>query len=287
MDPIYSGPKMEARQGAGGATAPRLDPNLVKDPFFYGYRWVRVTEAGRTFSKQVPLTRGDLLDPQEDDKVSNRSWHDLITARIGEILRTLFAFRGLDDVLVMGNVKMLWANPKISRVAPDLAVSFGVTNPYGRDFTSFREADEGTRPAFALEVVSEATADTDKNDKPGVYQKAKVQEYFMLDQRQEKWTLNGRRLNPSTGRYRTITPDSEGCLVAETMEVAFKLGDDAKSLVLTDLRTGEILLDHLGKAEALQAESEARKAAEQRVADQEAKIQELMARLEQLEAKND
>ncbi len=274
MDPSYSGPPMEARSLLGGnRRAPRTpEERLAEDPFFYGYRWIRVkTAEGKTVSEQVPLTREDLLDPQEDDHVSNRSWHDLTTGRLGEILRTLFATRGRDDVLVNANVKMLWQDPGIKRVDPDLAVIPGVDDPT-RDFSSFDEAEEGTRPVFVLEVLSEATESTDHGDKPTVYRRAGVEEYFILDQMEMPWTLEVRRLHPATGRYRKVRLGTSSRVASETLEILFEVGEDGKSLVLTDLRTGERLRDHRGETEArLAAEESQRVEAEARRAAEEAR----------------
>jgi Uma2 family endonuclease len=281
---------MEARSVPGSGVvhkAPAVDPRLAEDPFFYGYRWVRVkTPDGRTVSEQVPLTRDDLLDPQEDDHVSNRHLHDLITGRYGEMLRTLFRSRGLDDVLVTCNVKMLWAESTIKRVAPDLAVIPGVEKPDERDFTSFDEAQEGTRPSFVLEVLSDATESTDYGDKPGVYNKAKVAEYFTLDQKQTPWVLGARRRYPATSRYRKVRPGQDGRIVSEELELVFEIGEDKKSLVLTDLRTGERLRDHWAAEEGRrQAEEAAKAEAEQRRQAEEATKAEAEGRRQAEEAR--
>ncbi len=255
MDPSYSGPPMEARSApSGDLRAPRdPDPRLVEDPFFYGYRWVQVkTAEGKAVSEQIPLTREDLLDPQEDDHVSNRFWHDLIIGRLGEILRTLFASRDRGDVVVTANVKMLWKDPGVKRVDPDLAVIPGVGDP-DRDFSSFDEAREGTHPVFVLEVLSEATESTDHEDKPAIYRRAGVEEYFILNQMTTPWTLEALRLHPATGRYRKVRPSKNARVASETLEVLFEVGEDGKSLVLTDLRTGERLRDHRGEVEARRA----------------------------------
>ncbi len=264
MDASHSGPSPEARSGLGGTgRAPRSpEERLAENPFFYGYRWVRVkTAEGKTVSEQVPLTREDLLDPQEDDHVSNGSWHSMTTGRLGEILRTLFASRGRDDVLVTANVKMLWQDPGVPRVAPDLAVIPGVEDP-DRDFPSFDEVQERTRPLFVLEVLSEATESTDRGDKPAVYRSAGVAEYFILDLMESPWTLEVRRLNPATGRYRKVRLGKNSRVASETLEVLFEVGEDGKSLVLTDLRTGERLRDHRAAEEARRVAEEARRAAE-------------------------
>ena len=57
------------------------------------------------------------------------------------------------------------------------------------------------------------------------------------------WTLAGHRLDPATGRYRKIGLDGEGRLEAESLEVAFAIGADGKSVDLFDMRSGDQLRD--------------------------------------------
>ena len=129
MDSSYSGPKMEARAPGGRADLPQALERLAEDPFFYGYRWIRRETARGVVHEQVPLTKADLLDPQEDDHVSNHSWHEELTTMICSILRALFKTRGRGDVRVTGNVKMLWQDRTIDPVDPDVAVIPGVKDP--------------------------------------------------------------------------------------------------------------------------------------------------------------
>ena len=151
------------------------------------------------------------------------------------------------DVLIGGNLKMLWRDPKVPRVAPDVVVIPGVADPRkGRK--SFDEKKEQgavgrAHPDFVLEVTSEATAKTDVREKPRVYERAEVAEYFLLDSLVTPWTLTGRRLHPATGRYRKIRPDAEGRILAATLEVHFAIGEDGQSVDLFDARTGDKLRD--------------------------------------------
>ena len=55
--------------------------------------------------------------------------------------------------------------------------------------------------------------------------------------------MAGRRLHSDTGRYRKVQPDGEGRLLAESLEVAFAIGADGKSVDLFDARSGERLRD--------------------------------------------
>ncbi len=284
MDSVYSdprcgGPEMEARQTTVGGRRLPLDveEHLQEDPFFYGWRWVG--------DEQVPLTEDDLLDPQEGDSVPEDTWHERTVRKIYLVLEEIFAVRSRLDVLVGGNLKMLWRDPTIPKVAPDVFVIPGVDDP--RKYRqSFDEKEEGTRPFFALEVTSEATLRTDLRKKPGVYQRAGVAEYFILDTLVTPWALVGRRLHPGTGRYRLIRPDGEGRVLAESLEVVFAIGADGRSVELFDARTGEKLRDLHAAEEARRAaeerqraEAEARRVAEERQRAAEAEVRRLKALL--------
>jgi Uma2 family endonuclease len=237
MDPVYDGPKLEARSPGSGAGRRRVldvEALLAEDPFFYGWRW--------DGDEQVALTEDDLLDPQEGDHVSEHTLHQWVVRKLCEILEELFAVRQRLDVLVGGNLKMLWRDPRIKRVAPDVVVISGVEDPR-RGRKSFDEKKEGAHPVFVLEVTSEATAATDTGKKPRIYQRAGVAEYFIVDTLATPWTLIGHRLHAATRRYRKIAPNGEGRLLAESLEVAFAIGADGNSVDLFDARTGDKLRD--------------------------------------------
>ena len=300
---------MEAREAAGGYVAdlPRErdddEANRV-----YGSRWVEVETAdGGASFQEVPLTWEDLFDPQEGDHVPHGPIHARVISETKESLVPFFAAQGRDDAAVYDDVKMFWKDPKIPTVAPDLAVIPGMKEPRA-ERESFDERQEGTLPVFVLEVTSKATAPFDRKDKPAIYRRAKVRECFLLERLTSPWEIVARRLNPQTGRYRKVAPDERGRYLAETIGVRFSISESGDELVLEDAATGQVILKPLAQAEArrkevearekaerqvakeaeaLRKEAEAREVAERRADKAEARIRELLAKIERLEPSGD
>lgn len=288
MDPpSYTGSKMEAR--ATGSQAVRT-PREIEDPFRYGSRWVKVETPRGAELQEVPLTLDDLFDPQEGDHVAHSILHGDIISATKEMIRQVFRSRGRDDVLVCDDVKMLWKDPDLPRIGPDVAVIPGVEDPT-RNRDSFNEKEEGTGPVFVLEVVSKSTRNFDYNDKPPIYRQAKVREYFILDPLKTPWKLLGWRLHPDTGRYRKLRADKQGRVRAETLELDLAIAPEGDRLVLVDLATSEELRDLSEEVEARQAaesraemEAEARRQEEEARQATEAENRRLAAEVERLRA---
>jgi len=293
MDPPYNGPKMEARRSSDSSVVevPR-ELDLDKGARVYGSRWVRVeTAGGGARLQEVPLFWEDLFDPQEGDHVPHGKEHSDVISDTKGILEAFFDAQGRNDVLVWDDGKMFWADPKLPKISPDLAVVFGIGDPKGpRD--SFNESREGTRPSFVLEVTSNATAHFDRGEKPDIYRRAKVRECLLVDRLKSPWTLSGNRLD-AKGRWREIRPDKRGRYLAKTLGVCFSIAEGGKGLVLQDAATDEILLNPLEVSRERGREAEARKAAERKAAEEaearrreaeahQAEIQKLMAEIERL-----
>ncbi len=267
-----------------------------EDDLGYGSRWIEVEIAGRRTFKEVPLTEDDLLDPQEGDQVPQTPDHGNALFEAKESLGCFFANQG-QDIVVWTDVKMLWKDPTIPQVAPDIAVIPGIKDEKNRR-KNFDEKKEGTRPVFVLEILSEATAETDRRKKPSIYHSAKVKEYFLLDPLKEQWKLKGYRLVPGWKKYREIQPDGRGRLLAETLGVRFSIAPPGNDMIAEDAATGEPLRKPIeewaarkAEAEARKAEAEARKAAERQASEEaearqsaETELQKLLAENERLRA---
>jgi Uma2 family endonuclease len=233
------------------------------DPFRYGWRprYVRLPD-GEVIEEQIPLTAEDLLDPQDGDVVGQSEHHFFLLLLLADLLRRYYEER--KDVFVAGDLKMLWRIPGLKNPAPDIAVIPGVRDRTA-DHKSFDVVAEGTRPCLVIELVSSTDEETRSNDydkKVEIYERARIQEYLILDPptsyTEGRFLLSGYRLGPD-GRYRPIAPDSQGRLLSQTTGLLFAPPVNGCAVQVFEAATGTPLLS---SAE----ESEARKAAEKRAA---------------------
>ena len=94
-------------------------------------------------------------------------------------------WRGRPDVFVGADQFLYWdpaykpgtkgGNPP---TAPDVYVAFGVANRHRNSYVVW---EEGKPPDFVLEVVSPSSRRRDEKEKPGIYAKIGVPEFFLYD----------------------------------------------------------------------------------------------------------
>jgi Uma2 family endonuclease len=89
-------------------------------------------------------------------------------------------FRTWDDVHVAGDMLLYYeqGNPSAVR-GPDVMVSKGVRGKHLR--RSFRTWEEGVVPATIFEITSNSTKREDQVEKPALYARLGVKEYFLFD----------------------------------------------------------------------------------------------------------
>ncbi len=88
-------------------------------------------------------------------------------------------FERREDVLVANNLLVYYVeNRPKRRVVPDVMVSLGVP---GRNRMSYFAWEEGKHLDFVLEVASPGTVDADLHEKPPLYARLGVREYFRYD----------------------------------------------------------------------------------------------------------
>ena len=179
-------------------------------------------------------------------------------------LRLYYAARA--DVYVSADLLVYYeeGNPRVS-VAPDTFVVFGVED---RMRGNYKVWEEGKGPDFVLEVASPSTWREDVERKPGVYAGLGVREYFLFDP-------TGEHLMPRLQGYRLVDGEYERLLAVESIDRTLAMPSEVLGLELRanaggemrfrDPATGEDLLSH-GEEHA------ARRAAEARVAELEARL---------------
>ncbi len=243
-----------------------------EDPFYWGSRRVRVADPnGGTRWREVPLTRDDVLDPQEGDMMVQGSRHALEVQTLADMLRRWFEPAG--DVAVFSDLKMLWDVPGLAKGAPDVAIVRGLRDR-DRDRASFSVAEEGVRPCLVIEVVSRRYAEIDYGDKVSEYRRAGVAEYLIVDFTGGALELTGFRLD-SAGRYRKSAPGRRRWR-SHTTGLEFSVGPDRGELVVRDVETGHRLLTS-------DEEAAARQAAEEELA----RLRERIARFEEIDERQD
>lgn len=212
-----------------------------EERFRLGWRYRTVVfPDGSSDWREEPLTEADLLDPQLGDHVLHSSWHTLTLHMLYGILS--WRYKDRPDILVTSQLKMIWGIPGLPNPAPDLAGIPGVRDK-DRIRNDFRVEDEGTRPAFVLEVVSEEPEHwrADHEKKVEIYERAGVPEYLVVDppDHDQSCHLTGYRLD-KVGRYEPILPDPQGRILSTTTGLWFVPAGETIHLI--DAATGKRFL---------------------------------------------
>lgn len=257
------------------------------DPYRYGWRDVRRTSPeGHEEWVRVPLTREDILHPQVGDFRMHSYDHERFCVYLHNVLTAQLA--GEPEAVVLHDVRVAWDDPDLKAHGPDIAVIFGVRER--RNWSTFDEAEEGTRPTLIIEVTSPGTRSVDLVDKLDEYEQVGVALYVIVDtyQRKEKTArrLLGYQLTPDG--YVVLAPDERGRLWLEPVGLWLGLRDNE---VECYDKAGDVIGDYAHvmavrvQAEArAAAEAQARAEAEERAAAEAQARAELEGRVRELEA---
>lgn len=199
--------------------------------------------------------------------------------RLIELLRRQFAGT---QTYVSGNLLLYYVegNPK-KRVAPDVFVVKGVEQ---HDRRVFKLWEEGIAPQVVLEVSSKGTAEEDLWQKPRIYERLRVREYFLFDplaEYLEPALIGFRRIEGDdldAGLVRMEMDDSE-TLISEELSMLLRL--EGRDLILIDRATGQRIKS---AAESELEERAAHERAEDRAGAAEAALQQEQEQRKQLEA---
>jgi len=253
----------------------------IDGEYYYGYRTtITYDEKGRTVYKYRPLTPEDLLEPEEGDVYMEGSLHEKDLDRLKSIFR--HALKDRKNVTVYSDLKIQWGVDGLSNPAPDISIFENVKDPE-KPRNSFFVQEEGVKPFFVLEVVSPRYRDTDTDGKPGIYRKARVPEYIIVDPGLEgnkiSYTVSGHRL--AGNRYVKIKPDRQGRILSLTTGLFIGVSELRDRLIVTDVQTGEEILSDDERAEeaeiraeqeAIRAEQEATRAEQEKIRAEKEKI---------------
>jgi Uma2 family endonuclease len=196
--------------------------------------------------------------------------------RIIELLQ--HRYRG-QQVYVTGDLLLYFEEGNPHRyVVPDAMVVKDCDPSLRRTYKLW---EEKRLPSAVFETTSKYTKRKDSIDKPQLYEKLRIPEYFLYDPTADylRPPLQGYRLTDN--RYVRIEPDSSGRLLCSELSLWLRVEDG--ELVMYDCESGQRLLteaEDIGAAyEAERAAHDAERAARETA---EAEIERLRAKLKEL-----
>ena len=247
-----------------------------KDLYPYGWREVvRSLPDGKEMVERKPLTLEDILHPQVGDYRMHSDEHERFCNYLYNVLSARLADQ--PDAIVLHDLRVAWAHPDFRAHGPDIAVIFNLRRRI--NWSTFSEAEEGTKPSLIIEIVSPSTRSVDVVTKVDHYTRVGVPNYIIVDRFERRGVmvreLVGYRLTPDG--YEELSPNADGWLWLEPVNLW--LGLDGEDLVCYD-ESGEALLNYVGMTEAraeaearAAEEAQARAAAEERIRQLEAELQ--------------
>jgi Uma2 family endonuclease len=205
-------------------------------------------------------TTCDPLYPDHDGKpMGETEYHILALTHLYSVLGPWFRRR--EGVHVAANMLLYYeqGNPSAVR-GPDLMVSKGVRGKHFR--RSFRTWEEGVAPTTIIEITSRGTKDEDQFEKPAVYARIGVKEYFLFDPLREYLLPRLQAFRLVDGAYVLQASGESERLTSEELGLDFVA--DAHLLRVVDPNTGRRLPTGEEYQEQLKlARREARKAQRQ------------------------
>ena len=256
--------------------------------------------------------------PIDPDNLPDRIPHEMLQSPTIKQTTAILEYYidTLDFVFLDINIPIRYdpANRRLF-AAPDIYISFDVDFEAIREETSYNLWDVGKPPEFALEVASPSTYRNDLDEKPSIYARIGIREYWMFDPKGGELygrALSGYRLVDGAYQPIEIAPNEHGLqcgysrelglrlcavdrsqrtdLIAAQPNIVFMEDHNPSQLMFQDAETGLYLLNVRGlKAEHDRVESERDSAqteldtANARAARAEAEVARLREQLRRLE----
>ena len=166
-------PEFADQRQADAISAPKK-----KDPYRYGWREIpRTLPNGQKIYERVPLTLEDIVHPQVGDFRMQSAEHEQICTYLRTLLRERLA--NAPTTIVLGDVLVAWATREMRGHGPDVAIIFNVQQQ--QNWSTFYEANEGTKPSLIIEVTSPSTYSVDLETKLEHYARVGVEWYVIVD----------------------------------------------------------------------------------------------------------
>ena len=225
------------------------------------------------------LDDGVVYPTSDGQPMAETQVHGECMMYVASALRWWFRKQGRDDVYVGSNNFLYYerGNPR-AVVAPDVYVVVGAPTHPPRD--TYMLWNEPKGPDFVLEVTSASTRRNDERRKRDVYAALGVAEYFLYDPRAEYLTpaLQGFRLQD--GAYRplpavTVLSNRGVSVASEVLGLELRDEREARMVRLHDRATGENLPTYEESDREREEEAAARRVAEARAAELEARLRAL------------
>ena len=175
--------------------------------------------------RQMPYAPTETADlyPESDGKpMADTDLHIQWIIWLRQVLEGHFAQR--PEVYISGNIMMCdIEGPLRTAVSPDILVSFGIGQ---KDRRTYKVWEEGKVPDFVMEFSTKRTYQNDLEGKVAHYAAMGIPEYFLydVDRRYLPTPLMGFRL--VEGTYIKVSPDVDGGLRSEVLNLNFHLLDD-------------------------------------------------------------
>lgn len=217
------------------------------------------------------------FDPHEIEVPEDHMIQNHIMLRTLPVLEARFTERGRRSDVYFGNNTIICYDPSNLNVhvAPDCYIAFGVDAQAVRDRLLYLPWEVGKPPDFALEIASTTTGQNDVRNKPGIYARIGIPEYWRFDSTGGDIygePLAGGRLTGGVYQPIDLTTEPDGVLkgYSEVLELSLCWHDNW--LYFYDPLTGTYLMEFGQEQEAREAaeaalarEREAREATEARV----------------------
>ncbi len=265
-------------------------PPEKEDPWQLGWRYVpHVGPDGETTYEQVPLTEEGLLFPEEGDFVVTNDIHVIDCHYLYAALKQWAARR--EGALVLADHRVDWETPGLRPLGPDVVVFDELREKWDVNRGTLPVKTFGARTLLVVEVTSPNTRPNDLGIKVEFYHRVGALFYAIVDRHETRRGVDvrllGYRADPATpDRFVEVEPNDQGRLWLDMVRLWLGLENDQAVLYEEN---GDRIPDYAGAVQEKQnadlraaAEADARRLADARAADAEARMKELEAELQRL-----